>query len=64
MLARRRDGRPQIVLLDHGLYKRISDDFRCASNLAAARCLACFAQTAMSNSLFCRIALDTVRKPR
>ena len=28
MLARRRDGRPQIVLLDHGLYKRISDDFR------------------------------------
>ena len=28
MLARRRDGRPQIVLLDHGLYKRIGDDFR------------------------------------
>ena len=28
MMARRRNGRPQIVLLDHGLYKRISDDFR------------------------------------
>ncbi len=32
MLARRRDGRPQIVLLDHGLYKRISDDFRRAGD--------------------------------
>ena len=38
MLARRRDGRPQIVLLDHGLYKRISDDFRRASEAFAHCC--------------------------
>ena len=33
MLARKTDGRLQIVLLDHGLYRKISDDFRCCSSV-------------------------------
>ena len=28
MLARKRDGHVEIVLLDHGLYRQITDDFR------------------------------------
>ena len=31
MLARKKGGRVEIVLLDHGLYRQITDDFRCFS---------------------------------